>query len=160
MEAQMRTLPSLPGNSTGLQILQFKSVFCGFDSTSYPNLKRLIFQNRWELSWQILIKLTCERQCYLIAFEAKLSQNDKSFIELFVRHLPCQSCSSSRWMWELWALSGGTVWGLEKIIAEFFLVFFSFCRPNQGDFCVVLDFIAKEQLSSLVASQLSCTALI
>lgn len=66
MEAQMWTLPSLPGNSTGLQILQFKSVFCGFDSTSYPNLKRLIFQNRWELSWQILIKLTCERRCYRV----------------------------------------------------------------------------------------------
>lgn len=74
-------------------------------------------------------------------------------------HFPCQSSSSSRWMWELRSFSEETVWGLEKILTEFFLVFFSFWCPNRDDFCVVLDFISKEQLSSLVAFQLSCTAL-
>lgn len=47
-----------------------------------------------------------------------------------------------------------------EILTDFFLAFLPFWCPNQDDFCVVLDFIPKEQLSSLVAFQLSRTALI
>lgn len=126
-------------------------MLCGFDSTSSPNLKKLIFQHRWEVSWQILIKLTGERWWYLILFQTKLSQNDMSSVELFVLHLPCQSCSSSRWIWEQWTLLRQLSFVRRNSLRfwessyGFFLFFFPFWCPNQ-DLCV-WHWIALQKLT-------------
>lgn len=74
-----------------------------------------------------------------------------SSVELFVLHLPCQSCSSSRWIWEQWTLLRQLSFVRRNSLRfwessyGFFLFFFPFWCPNQ-DLCV-WHWIALQKLT-------------
>lgn len=137
------------------------------DLNPHPALtwKGLFFQNRWEQRWQILIKVTCEKRCYLITFETKPSQITKALLSY-----PCCICRARVVPGDCgncgFFLSGRTVQSPKKNDWNFFSCFSSpFWCPNRGDFFffffrVVLDFTAKERLGSPVALELSCSALV